>query len=356
MTSREDLHYSVLREVGGRGCWSVSPRLVSLSESLNKTIEGEVVMFAVSGRLSHLSDQLQRERYCSLLVPRSSATTFGVSINRRRYHYHDLPSLVINRASSFSHSGQGVDRLNLIFPCGTSGPCQRTAQDIKQAVAAFPWLLLEWVTAKRTCPCKQPTCPAIGGGSERPVRKGHQPPDLVYRGWTKTYLASAVRSFRCTIRETADFCRARSAVITVAKHSHNKHTPEKVDIIEMSGSELCDYLGWDNSSQVFRYLLNLVGFIGTSALNLDVALARSKIPAGRMRTQLTEDEDSVSDQTTPLTRPSVIRKRILWFDTIRVQDQLFPAKHITFVARQRSLVSELTKDKDTMSDQTVSSY
>ncbi|KAG8276362.1 hypothetical protein J6590_067206 [Homalodisca vitripennis] len=34
---------------------------------------------------------------------------------------------------------------------------------IKQRQA---WLLLGWVTAKRSCPCKQPACPAIGGGSE----------------------------------------------------------------------------------------------------------------------------------------------------------------------------------------------
>ncbi|KAG8259172.1 hypothetical protein J6590_017351 [Homalodisca vitripennis] len=28
------------------------------------------------------------------------------------------------------------------------------------------WLLLGWVTAERLCPCKQSTCPTIGGGSE----------------------------------------------------------------------------------------------------------------------------------------------------------------------------------------------
>ncbi|KAG8245988.1 hypothetical protein J6590_097465, partial [Homalodisca vitripennis] len=28
------------------------------------------------------------------------------------------------------------------------------------------WQLLGWVTAKRSCPCKQPICSAIGGGSE----------------------------------------------------------------------------------------------------------------------------------------------------------------------------------------------
>ncbi|KAG8275942.1 hypothetical protein J6590_075144 [Homalodisca vitripennis] len=27
------------------------------------------------------------------------------------------------------------------------------------------WLLLGWVTAERSCPCKQPACPAVGGGS-----------------------------------------------------------------------------------------------------------------------------------------------------------------------------------------------
>ncbi|KAG8331129.1 hypothetical protein J6590_047547 [Homalodisca vitripennis] len=28
------------------------------------------------------------------------------------------------------------------------------------------WLLLGWVTAERSCPCKQSACPAIGGGME----------------------------------------------------------------------------------------------------------------------------------------------------------------------------------------------
>ncbi|KAG8284102.1 hypothetical protein J6590_003794 [Homalodisca vitripennis] len=42
---------------------------------------------------------------------------------------------------------------------------RRLSQDnwIKQRRA---WLLLGWVTAERPCPCKQPACPAIGGGSE----------------------------------------------------------------------------------------------------------------------------------------------------------------------------------------------
>ncbi|KAG8278886.1 hypothetical protein J6590_011286 [Homalodisca vitripennis] len=42
---------------------------------------------------------------------------------------------------------------------------QRLSQDnpIKQRRA---WLLLGWVTTERFCPCKQPDCPAIGGGSE----------------------------------------------------------------------------------------------------------------------------------------------------------------------------------------------
>ncbi|KAG8329579.1 hypothetical protein J6590_083060 [Homalodisca vitripennis] len=42
---------------------------------------------------------------------------------------------------------------------------RRSSQDnhIKQRRA---WLLLGWVTAERSCPSKQPACPAIGGGSE----------------------------------------------------------------------------------------------------------------------------------------------------------------------------------------------
>ncbi|KAG8275830.1 hypothetical protein J6590_078170, partial [Homalodisca vitripennis] len=42
---------------------------------------------------------------------------------------------------------------------------RRLSQDnqIKQRRA---WLLLGWLTAERSCPCKRPACPAIGGGSE----------------------------------------------------------------------------------------------------------------------------------------------------------------------------------------------
>ncbi|KAG8330864.1 hypothetical protein J6590_053318 [Homalodisca vitripennis] len=41
----------------------------------------------------------------------------------------------------------------------------RLSQDnqIKQRRA---WLLLGQVTTERSCPCKRPACPAIGGGSE----------------------------------------------------------------------------------------------------------------------------------------------------------------------------------------------
>ncbi|KAG8329512.1 hypothetical protein J6590_084349, partial [Homalodisca vitripennis] len=42
---------------------------------------------------------------------------------------------------------------------------QRLSQDnrIKQRRV---WLLLGCVTVERSCPCKQPACPAVGGGSE----------------------------------------------------------------------------------------------------------------------------------------------------------------------------------------------
>ncbi|KAG8241631.1 hypothetical protein J6590_082904 [Homalodisca vitripennis] len=40
---------------------------------------------------------------------------------------------------------------------------QRLSQDnrIKQRRA---WLLLGWVTAEQSCPCRQPVCPAVGRG------------------------------------------------------------------------------------------------------------------------------------------------------------------------------------------------
>ncbi|KAG8284092.1 hypothetical protein J6590_003784 [Homalodisca vitripennis] len=34
------------------------------------------------------------------------------------------------------------------------------------------WLLLGWVTAERSCPCKQPACPAVAGGSEVNFKSG----------------------------------------------------------------------------------------------------------------------------------------------------------------------------------------
>ncbi|KAG8289096.1 hypothetical protein J6590_003430 [Homalodisca vitripennis] len=42
---------------------------------------------------------------------------------------------------------------------------QRLSQD-NQIKHRPVWLLLGWVTAERSCSCKQPACPAIGGGSE----------------------------------------------------------------------------------------------------------------------------------------------------------------------------------------------
>ncbi|KAG8323289.1 hypothetical protein J6590_006294 [Homalodisca vitripennis] len=41
-----------------------------------------------------------------------------------------------------------------------------TLTPIAQCSGYNAWLLLGWVTAERSCPCKQPVCPAIGGGSE----------------------------------------------------------------------------------------------------------------------------------------------------------------------------------------------
>ncbi|KAG8262056.1 hypothetical protein J6590_061108 [Homalodisca vitripennis] len=42
---------------------------------------------------------------------------------------------------------------------------QRLSQDNRIKLRRA-WLLLGWMTAERSCPCKQPACPAIGGGSE----------------------------------------------------------------------------------------------------------------------------------------------------------------------------------------------
>ncbi|KAG8325602.1 hypothetical protein J6590_063173 [Homalodisca vitripennis] len=44
--------------------------------------------------------------------------------------------------------------------CTGYKPCDSR---IKQRRA---WLLLGWVANERSCPCKQPAFPAVGGGSE----------------------------------------------------------------------------------------------------------------------------------------------------------------------------------------------
>ncbi|KAG8247373.1 hypothetical protein J6590_062436 [Homalodisca vitripennis] len=67
--------------------------------------------------------------------------------------------LTVGRGSVLVDSGHRI--LSLMFPRWV----RRLSQDnqIKQRRA---WLLLGQVTAERSCPCKRPACPAIGGGSE----------------------------------------------------------------------------------------------------------------------------------------------------------------------------------------------
>ncbi|KAG8242228.1 hypothetical protein J6590_070062 [Homalodisca vitripennis] len=43
---------------------------------------------------------------------------------------------------------------------------QRLSQDNRRIKQRQAWLLLGCVTPERSCPCKQPACPAVGGGSE----------------------------------------------------------------------------------------------------------------------------------------------------------------------------------------------
>ncbi|KAG8262512.1 hypothetical protein J6590_052156 [Homalodisca vitripennis] len=54
--------------------------------------------------------------------------------------------------------------------CRTTSWVQRLSQDnrIKQRRA---WLMLGWVTAERSCPCKQLACLAIGGGWKSPLSR-----------------------------------------------------------------------------------------------------------------------------------------------------------------------------------------
>ncbi|KAG8304934.1 hypothetical protein J6590_082221 [Homalodisca vitripennis] len=75
-------------------------------------------------------------------------------------------------ANVFNEFFIGVHMTNLAFHNVNGDPAlpsktwvRRLSQDnqIKQRRA---WLLLGQVTAERSCPCKRPACPAIGGGSE----------------------------------------------------------------------------------------------------------------------------------------------------------------------------------------------
>ncbi|KAG8262698.1 hypothetical protein J6590_049246 [Homalodisca vitripennis] len=50
-------------------------------------------------------------------------------------------------------------------PAGTRG-LQELGRTLPSPYPTSVWLLLGWVTAERSFPCKQPACPAVGGGSE----------------------------------------------------------------------------------------------------------------------------------------------------------------------------------------------
>ncbi|KAG8245289.1 hypothetical protein J6590_005603 [Homalodisca vitripennis] len=70
------------------------------------------------------------------------------------YEYGGVPDEKIDHHSADDDDRDNDDEDHEIHP---------KHNQIKQRQA---WLLLGWVTAKRSCPCKQPACPAIGGASE----------------------------------------------------------------------------------------------------------------------------------------------------------------------------------------------
>ncbi|KAG8304887.1 C2 domain-containing protein 2 [Homalodisca vitripennis] len=69
---------------------------------------------------------------------------------------HDLMFILDLTFTGRGHLFRSVTALGHCMPC-------LAENRIKQGRA---WLLLGWVTAERSCPCKQPACPIIGGGSE----------------------------------------------------------------------------------------------------------------------------------------------------------------------------------------------
>ncbi|KAG8257129.1 hypothetical protein J6590_055515 [Homalodisca vitripennis] len=56
------------------------------------------------------------------------------------------------------------------------------------------WLLLGWVTADRSCPCKQPACPVVGGGSE-----------VTFSRWSPVWLVNLFRKPRLRLNTYSSY-------------------------------------------------------------------------------------------------------------------------------------------------------
>ncbi|KAG8277580.1 hypothetical protein J6590_039117 [Homalodisca vitripennis] len=88
-----------------------------------------------------------------------SSLTINISL-------HDGSTNRGGRGGSPHICGQNVDAITLPnlpleqAPDGAVQRVQRLSQD-NQTKQRLVWMLLGWVTAERSCPCKQPACPTI---------------------------------------------------------------------------------------------------------------------------------------------------------------------------------------------------
>ncbi|KAG8302651.1 hypothetical protein J6590_028569 [Homalodisca vitripennis] len=75
----------------------------------------------------------------------------------------------LTRKILINHLSEHISHSESEFRCGSlmiQGTWVRRLSQDNQIKQRRAWLLLGQVTAERSCPCKRPACPAIGGGSE----------------------------------------------------------------------------------------------------------------------------------------------------------------------------------------------
>ncbi|KAG8307348.1 hypothetical protein J6590_024998 [Homalodisca vitripennis] len=145
-----------------------------ISSSIYPTLNGETQSYRyldpyVGGELVNTTKiycKVMRVNCILLPIPNHMSFMFDVRSTINHYYIHPVkrdiphPSLPLPRAQC-----SGYDE----------------SINVERA-----WLLLVWVTAERSCPCKQSACPAVGGGSE-----------VTFKRYVFTLPSSALQDLPC---------------------------------------------------------------------------------------------------------------------------------------------------------------